>query len=78
MTPLSLSLMATTVTAPPYHERMITGIQTRLRDGAVVPVEKKAEFFIAFALRLLGVDKDLPPSHRYCSANLDRILFSLA
>lgn len=56
----------------------IPGIQTRLRNGDAVPAEKNAEFFIAFALRLLGVDRELPPSHPYCSSNLNRILFSLA
>ena len=77
MTPLSLSLVATAVTGPLYHERMITGIQTELRQGAIVPAEKKAEFFIAFALRFLGVDKDLPSGHPYCHENTTKLLFSL-
>lgn len=77
LTPLSLSLLATAVTGPLYHERMITGIQTRLRNGTIVPAETKAEFFIAYALRALGADRDLPTGHRYCSANVDRLLFSL-
>ena len=78
LTPLSLSLLATAVTGPLYHERMITGIQTRLRNGAIVPAEIKAEFFIAYALRALGADKDMPTGHPYCSGNVDRLLFSLA
>jgi AcrR family transcriptional regulator len=78
LTPLSLSLLATAVTGPLYHERMITGIQIQLRNGTVIPAETKAEFFIAYALRALGADKDLPASHPYCSKNVDRLLFSLA
>ena len=78
LTPLSLSLLATAVTGPLYHERMITGIQTKLRNGVIVPAETKAEFFIAYALRALGADKDLPESHPYCSEKVDRLLFSLA
>jgi AcrR family transcriptional regulator len=77
-TPLSLSLLATAVTGPLYHERMITGVQIKLRNGTVIPAETKAEFFIAYALRALGADKDLPASHPYCSEKVDKILFSLA
>lgn len=78
LTPLSLSLLATAVTGPLYHERMITGIQARLREGGPVPAEMKAEFFIAYALRALGADKNLPAGHPYCSEKVDRVLFSLA
>jgi AcrR family transcriptional regulator len=78
MTPRSMSLLATAVTGPLYHERMITGIQTSLRNGDVIPAETKAEFFIAYTLRALGADKDLPASHPYCASKVDRILFSLA
>ena len=78
LTPLSLSLLATAVTGPLYHERMITGIQTKLRNGTIIPAETKAEFFIAYTLRALGADKDLPASHPYCCENVDRLLFSLA
>ena len=40
--------MATAITGPLYHERMITGILVRLRDGIDLPAEQKAGFYIAY------------------------------
>lgn len=77
ITPFSLSLMATAVTGPLYHERVITGIQLALRNGIHIPAEKKADFFIAYTLRMIGIDRDLPSDHPYCYENLNKFLFSL-
>ena len=78
ITPLSLSLMATAVTGPLYHERVITGIQVRLRNGIRIPEDKKADFFIAYTLRIIGVDHELPPDHPYCSSRLNKYLLHLS
>jgi AcrR family transcriptional regulator len=74
---LSLALMTTAITGPLYHERVISGVQRILWDGMMIPTEKKADFFTAYTLRFLGIDKEMPPGHPYSSDNLDKILFSL-
>jgi AcrR family transcriptional regulator len=77
ISPLSLSLTATAITGPLYHERMITGVQAELRKGVTIPADRKADFYVAYALRFLGIDRELPASHRYSTQNLDRVLNSL-
>ena len=77
ITPLSLSLTATAITGPLYHERMITGVQEELRKGVTIPADQKADFYIAYTLRFLGIDKDLPANHRYSTQNLNRVLNAL-
>ena len=74
---LSLALMTTAITGPLYHERVISGVQRILWDGMQIPTEKKADFFIAYTFRFLGIDKEMPPSHPYSCENLDKILYSL-
>jgi len=74
---LSLALMTTAITGPLYHERVISGVQRILWDGMRIPTEKKSAFFIAYTLRFLGIDKEMPADHPYSSNNLDKVLFSL-
>jgi hypothetical protein len=56
---------------------MITGVQAELRKGVTIPADRKADFYVAYALRFLGIDRELPASHRYSTQNLDRVLNSL-
>lgn len=77
LTPMSLSLLGSAITGALYHERMITGVLARRRSGMNFRAEIKAEFYIAYTLRFLRVDLELPPSHPYCTNNLDKVLFSL-
>lgn len=74
---LSLALMTTAITGPLYHERVISGVQKILWNGMMIPAVTKSDFFTAYTIRFLGLDKELPPEHRYSSANLDKFLFSM-
>ena len=74
---LSLALMTTAITGPLYHERVISGVQRIMWNGLQIPTETKAAFFLAYTLRFLGIDREMPPDHPYSPENLDKILFSL-